>query len=144
MLKGISPLLDGELLRILDKMGHGDEIVLADAHFPAFAMNRTVLSARGVSVSSLLDAILAVLPIDTYVADPVVMVDPVPGDSLDAMLVSECRQSLDRHCQRTATITFLERFAFYERSRQAFAVVSTGEIRKYGNILLKKGVTVDP
>lgn len=141
MLKGISPVVNGPLLSVLDRMGHGDEIVLADAHFPSFSSNSTVLSAAGIGVTALLDGILPLMEIDTYVPDPLVMVDPVPGDSMDPDLLAECRAAIARHAPSAAPIVFMDRFAFYERARRAFAIVSTGETRKYGNILLKKGVT---
>ena len=92
-------------------------------------------------MTTLLDGILPLLEIDTYVPDPLVMVDPVPGDSMDPGLLADCRAVIARHAPAAAPIVFMERFAFYERARQAFAIVATGETRKYGNILLKKGVT---
>ena len=141
MLKGISPVVNGPLLSVLDRMGHGDEIVLADAHFPSFSSNATVLIAAGIGVTTLLDGILPLLEIDTYVADPLVMVEPVPGDSMDPEVLADYRAALARHAPTAAPIVFLERFAFYERARRAFAIIATGETRKYGNILLKKGVT---
>ena len=141
MLRGISPLLSPDLLSTLHRMGHGDEIVLADAHFPSFSSNATVLSAAGIGVTTLLDGILPLLEIDTYVADPLVMVEPVPGDSMDPEVLADYRAALARHAPTAAPIVFLERFAFYERARRAFAIIATGETRKYGNILLKKGVT---
>ena len=141
MLKGISPVVNGPLLSVLDRMGHGDEIVLADAHFPSFSSTATVLCAAGIGVTTLLDGILPLLEIDTYVADPLVMVEPVPGDSMDPEVLADYRAALARHAPTAAPIVFLERFAFYERARRAFAIIATGETRKYGNILLKKGVT---
>lgn len=141
MLKGISPVIDGTLLSVLDQMGHGDEIVLADAHFPSFSSNQTVLSATGIGVPALLDGILPLLEIDTYVDDPLAMVDPVAGDAMDPSVLADYRAALARHAPTAAPIVFVERFAFYDRARRAFAIVRTGETRKYGNILLKKGVT---
>lgn len=144
MLKGISPLVDSSLLSILDRMGHGDEIVLADAHFPSHSVNSTVVQAAGVRATDLLEAVLPLLEIDTYVEDPVVMVEPVSGDSVDPNVEEAFRRALARHAPAAPPIRFMERFAFYERARRAFAVVATGETRKYGNILLKKGVTPWP
>ena len=141
MLVGIKPCIPPDLLYTLARMGHGDEIVLADAHFPSFSSNATVLSAAGIGVTTLLDGILPLLEIDTYVADPLVMVEPVPGDSMDPEVLADYRAALARHAPTAAPIVFLERFAFYERARRAFAIIATGETRKYGNILLKKGVT---
>jgi len=144
MLKGISPLVDASLLSVLDRMGHGDEIVFADAHFPSYSVNPTVIKAAGVTAIDLLDAVLPLLELDTYVDDPVVMVEPVEGDSVDPRVEEGFRSTLSRYAPHISTIRFMERFAFYERARKAFAVVATGETRKYGNILLKKGVTVWP
>lgn len=141
MLKGISPVVDGALLAVLDHMGHGDEIVLADAHFPSFSSNTTVLKTAGVGVPALLDGILPIFELDTYVSDPLVMVKPVKGDVLEPTLLADCRAVIARNAPSAPSIVFIERFAFYDRARRAFAVVATGETRKYGNILLKKGVT---
>ena len=140
MLKGISPVVNGPLLSVLDRMGHGDEIVLADAHFPSFSSNATVLSAAGIGVTTLLDGILPLLEIDTYVADPLVMVEPVPGDSMDPEVLADYRAALARHAPTAAPIVFLERFAFYERAKATYATIATGERRLYANIIVKKGV----
>jgi L-fucose mutarotase len=141
MLKGISPLLSPELLAILARMGHGDEIVLADAHFPGETMGRRVLRADGLKIADLLDAILPLFELDAYVDDPVAMMAPVPGDALDPAVEEAYRAAIDRHAPTTPPIARIERFAFYERAQAAFAVVMTGETAKYGNIVLKKGVT---
>lgn len=141
MLVGISPLLSPELLALLCRMGHGDEIVLADAHFPGESCNNRVLRADGLRVADLLDAILPLFALDTYVDSPVMMMAPVPGDALDPTVEESYRAAIDRHWPETPSIARIERFAFYERARQAFAVVMTGETAKYGNIILKKGVT---
>ena len=140
MLKGISPLLSPELLAVLCRMGHGDEIVLADAHFPGETMGQRVLRADGLNIAELLEAILPLLELDSYVDTPVIMMAPVEGDELDPAVEAAYRQVIDRHAPKTPPIAQLERFAFYERARQAFAVVMTGETGKYGNIILKKGV----
>lgn len=141
MLVGISPLLSPELLALLCRMGHGDEIVLADAHFPGETMNTRCLRADGLRVPDLLDAILPLLALDEYVDHPVFMMAPVPGDQLDPAVEKAYRAAIDRHWPETPAIARLERFAFYDQARQAFAVVMTGETAKYGNIILKKGVT---
>ncbi len=141
MLVGISPLLSPDLLALLCRMGHGDEIVLADAHFPGESCNARVLRADGLRVADLLDAILPLFALDTYVDSPVLMMAPVPGDTLDPAVEASYRAAIARHWPETPPITRIERFAFYERTRQAFAVVMTGETAKYGNIILKKGVT---
>ncbi len=141
MLIGISPLLGPELLAVLCRMGHGDEIVLADAHFPAESVNARVLRADGLRIAELLDAVLPLFAIDSYVPDPVVMMAPVQGDALDPTVHQRYREVVDRRHPGTAATTFVPRFDFYERTRKAFAVVVTGETAKYGNLLLKKGVT---
>jgi len=141
MLVGISPLLSPELLGVLYRMGHGDEIVLADAHFPGETFNDRVIRADGLGVADLLDAILPLLALDSYVDSPVVMMDAVPGDELDPAVENSYRAAIDQHWPDTPAIARIERFAFYERTKSAFAVVMTGETAKYGNIILKKGVT---
>jgi len=141
MLKGISPLLSPELLAVLCRMGHGDEIVLADAHFPGDTMGKRVLRADGLKISDLIDAILPVYELDSYVEAPLVMMAAVTGDKLDPKVEKAYRAAVDRHAPQTPAIARMERFAFYDRAKEAFAVVMTGETAKYGNIILKKGVT---
>ena len=141
MLKGISPLLSPELLSVLCRMGHGDELVLADAHFPGETMGKRVLRADGLKIADLIDAILPVYELDGYVDAPLVMMAAVPGDKLDPKVEKAYRAAVDRHAPQTPAIARMERFAFYDRAKEAFAVVMTGETAKYGNIILKKGVT---
>lgn len=141
MLVGISPLIGPELLAILCRMGHGDEIVLADTHFPGETYGRRVLRADGLRVADLLDGILPLFALDTYVDSPVIMMAAVEGDELDPAVEASYRQVIDEHWPDTPPIKQVERFAFYERTQQAFAVLMTGETAKYGNIILKKGVT---
>ncbi len=141
MLIGISPLLSPELLAVLCRMGHGDELVLADAHFPAESVNERVLRADGLRVADLLDAMLPLFALDTYVPDPVVMMAPVPGDTPDPAVHARYRAALARHHPGAPETAFIPRSDFYARARRAFAVVVTGETAKYGNVLLKKGVT---
>lgn len=141
MLKGISPLFSPELLATLYRMGHGDEIVLADAHFPGESLGVPVVRADGLPVASLLDAILPLFELDSYVEAPVLMMAVVPGDTADPAVEREYRQVIDRHQPAAPPIQRLERFAFYGRCRSAFAIVMTGDTRKYANVILKKGVT---
>lgn len=141
MLKGISPLFSPELLATLYRMGHGDEIVLADAHFPGESLGVPVVRADGLLVAPLLDAILPLLELDSYVEAPVLMMAVVPGDTADPTVEADYRRVIDRHQPATPPIQRLDRFAFYDRCRQAFAVVMTGDTRKYANVILKKGVT---
>jgi L-fucose mutarotase len=141
MLLGISTLMSPELLAVLYRMGHGDEIVLADAHFPGETYGKRVLRADGLRIPDLLDAILPLFVLDTYVDNPLIMMSAVAGDRLDPAVESSYRRAIVKHWPKTPPIQRIERFDFYERTRQAFAVVMTGETAKYGNIILKKGVT---
>lgn len=141
MLKGISPLLSPELLAVLATMGHGEEIVFADAHFPASRFGRRVIRADGLEIAPLLEAVLPLFELDAYVEAPVLMMAPVAGDALDPSVETSYRAVIDRHQPATPPIRHLERFAFYERTREAFAVVATGDTAKYANVILTKGVT---
>jgi L-fucose mutarotase len=143
MLKRISPLLSPDLLATLCRMGHGDEIVLADAHFPGETYGKRVIRADGLRIAPLLDAILPLFELDSYVDSPVVMMAPVPGDLLDPAVEREYRDAIDRYAPQTPKIARIGRTEFYERTKSVFAVVMTGETAKYGNVLLKKGVTTD-
>ena len=142
MLIGISPLLSPDLLSVLCRMGHGDAIVLGDAHFPGESNNRRVVRADGLRIADLLEAILPLFPLDTFVKSPFFMMDVVPGDKLDPAVEASYRQVIDRYWPQTPAIERVERFEFYEQTRQAFAVVMTGETAKYGNIILKKEDTI--
>jgi L-fucose mutarotase len=141
MLKGISPLFSPELLATIYRMGHGDEIVFADAHFPGHTMNDRVIRADGLLIADLLGAVLPLFALDNYVDDPVVMMDSVPGDTPDPSVEAGYRAVIDEYAPGTPPIRFVERFAFYDRAQEAFAVVMTGDTRKYANIILKKGVS---
>ncbi|MFN2135805.1 MAG: L-fucose mutarotase [Candidatus Promineifilaceae bacterium] len=141
MLRGISSLFSPELLATLYRMGHGDEIVFADAHFPGHSVNDLVIRADGLQIEALLGAVLPLFALDSYVDDPVVMMDCVPGDSPDPAVAAGYRAVVDVHAPSTPPIRFIERYDFYERARSAFAVVMTGDTRKYANIILKKGVS---
>jgi L-fucose mutarotase len=140
MLIGIDPVISPELLDILFRMGHGDEIVLADAFFPGNSMNSRVVRADGIRVPALLDGILALMNLDSYVPHPVTMMAPVPGDDVDESVEKSFRAVIDKHWPNTPAIERIERFAFYERAKKAFAVLMTGETVKYGCIILRKGV----
>jgi L-fucose mutarotase len=121
-------------------MGHGDEIVLADAFFPGDSCNSRVIRADGIRIPALLDGILALINLDSYVPHPVVMMAASPGDALDPAVETSFRAVIDRRWPGTPAVEYIERFAFYERTKKAYAVVMTGETVKYGNIILKKGV----
>jgi L-fucose mutarotase len=140
MLIGIDSVVSPDLLDALFRMGHGDEIVLADAFFPGNSMNNRVIRADGIKIPLLLNGILSLVNLDSYVLHPVVMMAPVSGDSLDETAEKSYRAVIDKHWPDTPVIERIERFVFYERAKNAFAVVMTGETIKYGNIILKKGV----
>ena len=134
MLKGISPLISPELLKVLSEMGHGDSIVLADAHFPSHSLGPAVIRLDGVKIPDLLAGIMPLWELDSYVDDPFCMMAPVPGDALDPDYVDRCQTVIGQKP------ILVERFAFYEKSRSAYAIVHTGETGKYGNVILQKGV----
>ena len=139
MLKGISPVVSPDLLKTLAEMGHGDEIVFSDAHFPAnmFAREGAVLlRTDGIAADRLLAGVVPLFELDSY-ATPVVMMEAVNGDTLDPDVEKAYRAALGYD----GKIERMERFAFYERAKKAYAIVLTGETRKYGNVILKKGVT---
>jgi len=140
MLIGIKPCISAELLSVLYRMGHGDEIVLADAFFCGDSLNPRVIRADGIRIADLLDGMLRLINLDSYVDAPVIMMQPGAGDELDPEVEGRYRRAIDRYWPGTPPIVRMERFAFYERSKKAFAVVMTGETAKYGNIILKKGV----
>ncbi len=141
MLKGISPLISPELLETLARMGHGDEIVLADSHFPADSCNSNVIRADGLKIADLLAAILPLFELDSYADHQLVMMSPVEGDTADPDVERDYLASIRITNPGIDEPGKIDRFAFYERAGNAFAIVMTGEIRKYGNIILKKGVT---
>ena len=124
MLKGIPSIISPELLKILDEMGHGDEIVIGDGNFPAASMGARVVRADGHGVPELLDAILKLFPLDAYVDAPVIWDD--------------FKRIVDEH--GGARIEHIERFAFYERAKKAYAIIASGESAIYANVILKKGV----
>ena len=140
MLKGIHPAIGPELLKVLAEMGHGDEIVLADAHFPGHSFNDRVLRADGVEITTLLDGILPLFELDSY-DDPLIMMQAVEGDSLDPNVESSYRAEIEKHAPDAPEVIRIGRFEFYDRAEKAAVVVMTGETAKYGNIILKKGVT---
>jgi L-fucose mutarotase len=139
MLIGISPVIGPDLLDTLFRMGHGDEIILADAFFPGDSFNSRVIRADGLKIPALLDGILALINLD-YAAAPVIMMAPKDTVDLDPGVEKSYRDVIDRLWPGTPPTERIERFAFYERAKKAYAVVMTGETVKYGNIILKKGV----
>lgn len=139
MLKGISPLVSPELLKILSEMGHGDEIVLADAHFPAHSVGQRVVRADGVGMVPLLKGILQLIPLDQYDQSNCVLMSVVPGDDVKPVIWEEYQAVLEAE-EPAAELSFMERYAYYERAKKAYCVIATGETAQYANIILKKGV----
>ena len=141
MLKGISNLISPEFLKILMEMGHGDEIVIGDGNFPAVSYAKRLVRCDGHSIPPILEAVLDLFPLDKYVDHPVALMAVVPGDDTPTPAIWQTyRQLLENHGQGPDCIEYMERFSFYERTKNAFAVVATGESAIYANILLKKGV----
>ncbi|WP_373099425.1 MULTISPECIES: L-fucose mutarotase [Pasteurellaceae] len=141
MLKGIHPAISPALLKVLAEMGHGDELVLSDAHFPAHQLHHKVIRADGIPVDTLLKGIAPLFEFDSYVAAPLIMMQPVAGDQLDPTVEQRYLAAIKSAVGNTPNLERLERFTFYERAKAAYAVVITGETAKYGNIIIKKGVT---
>ncbi len=139
MLRGIHPLLGPDLLHALATMGHGDEIVIADANFPASTLGPKVIRADGVAAEPLLAAILQHLPLDTF-APAAVWRMAVVDDPEQVPEICTSYQRIVNKLAGSFGIESVERFAFYERSRQAAYIVSTGEQQLYANLILKKGV----
>jgi L-fucose mutarotase len=140
MLKGIPSILSPELLKILMEMGHGDELVLGDGNFPSATCAKQLVRSDGHGVSELLDAILKFFPLDQFVKVPVALMAVVPGDSTQPTIWEEYRKIIQKHEPQFTEFDFVERFAFYVRAKNAYAIVATGESALYANIILKKGV----
>lgn len=142
MLKNVPKIISPQLLKVLCEMGHGDEIVLADGNFPVESIGKeaVVVRADGHGVAELLDAVLALIPLDTYTAQPAALMEVVKGDACVPVIWDEYKAILTSHNENPQNILMLERFAFYERAQKAYAIVATGESAIYANILLKKGV----
>ncbi|WP_028610231.1 L-fucose mutarotase [Paenibacillus harenae] len=143
MLIGISKLISPELLKVLSEMGHGDEIVLADGNFPAASHAQRLIRADGHGATELLDAILQLFPLDQYVAKPVVLMQVNPGDPVQTPIWDEYRAIIKERTGLEESVEELERFAFYERAKRAYAVIATGESALYANLILKKGVIAE-
>ncbi|MGX3066932.1 L-fucose mutarotase [Ursidibacter arcticus] len=141
MLKGIHPAISPVLLKTLAEMGHGDELVFADAHFPAHQLHHNVIRADGLTIATLLEAITPLFEFDQYVECPLAMMSAVSGDTLDPSVEQRYLNAIGKVNGSAPSVERVERFAFYERAKNAYAVVITGELAKYGNIIVKKGVT---
>ena len=139
MLKLIPPILGPDLLGILRAMGHGDEIAIADANYPADAAGPALVRLDGISATDVLDAVLTLLPLDDFVDNAVFVMQTV-GDASRREPVVEAFDKIVQHHEPKMSVAALERFAFYDRVKQGYAIVQTGERRLYGNILLKKGI----
>ncbi len=143
MLKNIPPILSPELLKTLCEMGHSDRIVIADGNFPAESMGKNckVIRADGHGVPELLDAILTLLPLDTYVDKPVSLMQVMVGDDAETPIWEEYKRIVTKYDPRGASaIGEIERFAFYEEAKTAYAIIATGEKAVYANVMLQKGV----
>ena len=139
MLRGIPKILSGDLLKTIRDMGHGDMLVIADAHFPSYGCGKRVVSALGNNAVEILEAILKLMPLDQYVDDPVSLMPLCGDDKVTPPIWAEIQAVVDKYNGKT-DIKFVERFEFYEKTKNAYAVVATGEERQYGCIILKKGI----
>jgi len=140
MLKGIPPIISPDLMHVMMSMGHGDELVLADANFPAATNAARLVRADGHGVPEVLEAILTFFPLDTYVAAPAVVMGVVPGDDVDPVIWKDYARILSAAEARKVELNAIDRDEFYARARTAFAVVATGEKALYANLILVKGV----
>ncbi len=145
MLKGIPQILSPELLKVLCEMGHSDRLVLADGNFPAESMgkNAIVIRCDGHGVPELLDAILQVFPLDTYVEHPVNLMEVMPGDTVETPIWDVYKEIVTKHDERGGDcVGNIERFQFYEEAKTAYAIIATSEKALYANVMLQKGVVV--
>lgn len=143
MLKGIPPILSPQLLKVLCEMGHSDRLVISDGNFPAESMGEhaVVIRMDGHGVSEILDAILQVFPLDTYTEKPVNLMEVMPGDDVETPIWKEYEDIVTRYDERGSNaIGNIERFAFYEEAKTAYAIIATSEKALYANIMLQKGV----
>ncbi len=140
MLRDIDPILSPDLLHILRAMGHGDELVIADANFPATSTGQRVTRLDGLEATRVLEAVLSIMPLDNFVSDPALTMQVVDDPNATPAVVAMFQDIINDTADHPAPIQSLERFAFYARAKDAFAVVQTGEQRLYGNIIVKKGV----
>jgi len=143
MLKGIPSIINPELLKVLMEMGHGDELILSDGNFPAAALANRLVRCDGHNVPDLLEAIMKFFPLDPYAEAPVSLMAVVPGDTVKPVIWDTYKAIVEKYEPKTCRIEFVERFAFYERAKKAYAIVATGEKALYANIILKKGVVVE-
>ena len=140
MLRNIDPILSPDLLHALRAMGHGDDIVIADANFPGTSVGPECIRADGSTASEVLRAVLSVMPLDSFVPNPALTMQVVGEPDIVPDAVADRQNIIDEVADSPAPVQGLERFAFYERAASAYVIVQTGERRLYGNIILKKGV----
>jgi len=140
MLKGIPNILPPDLLKILMEMGHGDEIVIADGNFPAASHAQRLVRCDGQGAPQLLEAILQLFPLDTFVKHPVALMAVVSGDNYAPDIWPAYRKTIQKHDPQFSDFEIMERQMFYERARRAHAIVATGELARYANVILKKGI----
>ena len=140
MLRNIHPILSPDLLHALRAMGHGDDIVIADANFPGTSVGPECIRADGSTASEVLRAVLSVMPLDSFVPDPALTMQVVGEPDIVPDAVADFQNIIDEVADNRVPVVGLERFAFYERAASAYVIVQTGERRLYGNIILKKGV----
>ncbi len=140
MLKGISNAISPELLKILMEMGHADELVIGDGNFPAASMAQRLVRADGLGVPALLEGILQLFPLDQYVEKPAALMQVVPGDTYQPVIWHEYQEIVAQYEPGFKGFEMVERFAFYERAKKAYAILATSEAALYANIILKKGV----
>ncbi len=141
MLKGIPEIISPDLLKILDEMGHGDDLVIGDSNYPAASNAQRLVRADGQGVPEILDAILSLFPLDTFVAEPVTLMRVVPGDPTVPEVQDRIRAVVRKYDPRgDAAIGLVPRFEFYEKAKQAYAIVATTEHGAYGCMIIKKGV----
>lgn len=140
MLKGISPLISPELLKIIMEMGHGDSLVLGDANFPAVTCAKRLVRADGHPIPELLDAILKLYPLDQYSKQPAAVMQVVPGDPCVPVIWDQYKKILAEDPSFPGAFKEIPRFNFYEAAKEAYAVVATGETALYANLILVKGV----
>ena len=140
MLKNLDPLLTPDLLQVLRAMGHGDEIVIVDGNYPAESAGPQVVRLDGIEATRALDAVLSVMPLDEFVPDVCWRMEVVGTSEAEQPIFAEFRSIVAKREGPRFKLASLERFAFYARARECFAVVATGERRLYGNIILKKGI----
>ena len=142
MLKSIPSILSPDLLKILMEMGHGDEIVIADGNFPSASIAQRLVRLDGHAIPEILEAILKLFPLDTYVERPVGLMAVMPGDPYKPVIWDEYKTVIQASKEPFNGFENIERFAFYEKAKKAYAVIATGESALYANIILKKGVVV--